>query len=86
MGFEDKLEKGKSGKKPKKVTKLTLAQAVELGEYKPEFLATFPEWYTLSRHVQFQYIRTALENRRKQLLTQYAEINNVFGFSFKTES
>ena len=43
----------------------------------PDFLANFPEWHTLSRHVQFQYIRKALDNRHKQLLTQYAELNNV---------
>jgi hypothetical protein len=54
-----------------------------MGEYDPEYLATFPEWHSLSRHVQFQHIRTALDNRRRQFLTQWAEINNVLDFRTK---
>lgn len=84
MGFEDVEagEKPKSSKKPL-APKMTLNQAIEMGEYKPEFLATFPEWHTYSRHVQFQFIRQALDNRNKQLLTQWAEINNVIDFRLK---
>lgn len=75
---EDKEKEQSLGSKPQaSFTKLTLEKAVELGEYNPNFLANFPVWHTLSKHMQFQYVRKALENRRKQLLTQYAELNNV---------
>lgn len=84
MAYED-LESGEkltpSANPPAK--HMTLKEAVELGEYNPEFLANFPEWHTYSRHVQFQYIRKALDNRNKQLLTQWAEINNILDFRLK---
>lgn len=64
---------------------MTLEQVVELGEYKPEFLATFPEWQTYSPHVQLQFIRHAIDNRKHHLLTQWAEINNVLDFRTKPE-
>ena len=84
MGFEEgNLEKGKSGKSGTKAPTMTLQQAVDMGEYDPEFLSTFPEWHTLSRHVQLQYIRQGLDNRQKQLVVQYAEINNVLDFRLK---
>lgn len=83
MSFETGLEKGSS--KPARSTgqKFTLQKAIEMGEYHPEFLSTFPEWHTFPRHVQFQYIREALENRNRQLLTQWAEISNFLDFSKK---
>lgn len=83
MGFEDNIEFGKGSSKPKATSKMTLQKAIELGEYDPDYLSTFPEWLTLSRHIQFQFIRTAVENRRKHLITQYAEINNILDFSKK---
>ncbi len=85
MSFEDNEASEKlSGKKPKmKNNSVTLQKAIDMGEYNPSYLATFPEWHTLSRHVQFQFIRQALENRRLQLLTQWAEINNVLDFRLK---
>lgn len=83
MGFEDNIEKGKSSFKPVKSSKMTLQKAIEMGEYNPNYLATFPEWLTLSRHIQFQYIRDAIENRRRHLIVQYAEINNILDFSRK---
>lgn len=64
---------------------MTLQQAINMGEYNPEYLSTFPEWYQFSRHTQLQYIRMALENRRKQLLMQWAEINNILDFRMKPE-
>lgn len=64
---------------------MTLQKAIELGEYFPEFLANFPKWHSLSKHSQFQMIRQALDNRRHQLLTQWAEINNVIDFRLKPE-
>ncbi len=83
MGFEDDLEKGKSKGVPSKGAKMTLQKAVDLGEYEPEYLATFPEWHTLSPHVQFQFIRQGLDNRNRQLVVQWAEINNVLDFRLK---
>lgn len=83
IGFEDNIEQGKTSSKPVNVSKMTLQKAIELGEYDPNYLSTFPEWLTLSRHIQFQYIRDAIENRRKHLVTQYAEVNNILDFSTK---
>jgi hypothetical protein len=62
---------------------ITLRGAIDLGEYDPNYLGTFPEWNQLSRHIQFQYIKTAIDNRRKQLTMQYAEVNNILDFSKK---
>lgn len=81
----EEIEQGLGSKTPAIVTKLTLEKAVELGEYDPNYLANFPEWHTLSRHIQFEYIRKALNNRHKQLLTQYAELNNVLDLRNKPE-
>ena len=78
-------EQGASSKPPALATKLTLEKAVELGEYDPNFLANFPEWHTLSRHIQFQYIRKALENRNRQLLGQYADLNNALDLRNKPD-
>ena len=62
---------------------LSLSKAIELGEYDPEYLSRFDEWNQLSRHSQFELIRRAIENRLRQLIGQYAEINNVLDFSKK---
>jgi len=62
---------------------MTLQKAVDMGEYDTEYLSTFPEWYTFSRHIQFQYIRTAIGNRHAQLITQWVEINNILDFRLK---
>lgn len=62
---------------------ITLQKAIDLGEYDPDYLATFPEWHSLSRHIQFEYIRKALENRNQQLISQWAEINNLLDFRLK---
>ena len=83
MGFEDDIEQAKSSGKPTATARMTLQKAVEMGEYNPDYLATFPEWHELSRHIQFEYIRTAIENRRKHLITQYAQINNILDFRLK---
>lgn len=87
MAYEN-MEKGEQAptNTPTSSSKnMTLKEAIELGEYKPEFLATFPEWHTFSRHVQFQHIRQALDNRNKQLLVQWAEINNTIDFRIKPQ-
>ena len=62
---------------------MTLQKAVDLGEYSPQFLAQFPEWHTFSRHIQFEYIRKALHNRNRQLITHWAEITNILDFRLK---
>ncbi len=84
MVFEG-MEKGEQtkGGKPKMKQFMTLQKAVDLGEYEPEYLATFPEWHTLSKHVQFQFIKQGLDNRRRQLWLQWAEVNNTPDFHLK---
>jgi hypothetical protein len=84
VNSEESLEKLKSSPRPQAGSFLTLKKAIEFGEYDPQFLSGFPEWHELSRHSQFQLIREALDNRRKHLLTQWAEINNVLNFSEKS--
>ncbi len=64
---------------------LTLEKAVELGEYDPRALASFPQWHTLSRHLQFQLIRKGLDNRFTILLQQWAAIANVPDFRMKPQ-
>ncbi len=64
---------------------LTLQKAIELGEYQPEFLSKYPEFQKLSKHAQFQLIRQAIDNRERQLISHWAEINNVLDFSKKPE-
>jgi len=85
MESEESQELIKGGKPAQKSQKITLQKAIDLGEYDPDYLSTFPEWHTLSKHIQFQFIKTGLENRRKQLLMQYAEISNVLDFRLKPE-
>ena len=81
--MEEDIETLKSSKSIKSSSKMTLQKAVDMGEYNPDFLSTFPEWHTFSKHIQFQYVRQAIENRRKQLVVQYAEICNILDFSKK---
>ena len=83
MDEGEQKEQNIGGSSPTSSTHLTLDKAIEMGEYDPDHLANFPEWHTFSRHVQFQYIRKALDNRHKQLLMQYAELNNVLDLSKK---
>ena len=73
----------KGGKPPTPSTYLTLAKAIEFGEYDPDYLTTFPDWNHLSRHSQFELIKQAIDNRSRQLQLQWAEINNVLNFSKK---
>lgn len=64
---------------------MTLDKAVEMGEYNPAFLSTFPEWTTFSDNIRWHYIRQAIQNRRRFLLVNWAETNNVLDFSLKPE-
>lgn len=84
MGFEEEVKLEKPGKgSTRRKSSMTLEKAINMGEYDPKFLETFPEWYSLSRHVQFQYIRQAIDNRHRHLITQWAEVNNVLDFRLK---
>ena len=84
MGYEDAEPKEQiSGSQPSSPPTMTLQKAVDMGEYNPEYLATFPEWHDISRHVQFQHIRKALDNRNQHLISQWAEINNIIDFRLK---
>jgi hypothetical protein len=86
MGFEEEANFEKASKiSPKQSATMTLQKAIDLGEYDPNYLATFAEWHTLSRHIQFQYIRKALDNRHGHLITQWAEVNNMLDFSKKSQ-
>lgn len=64
---------------------MTFQKAIEMGEYDSKYLAKFEEWKDFARHTQFQYIKTALENRRKHLLSQWADISTILDFSKKPE-
>lgn len=64
---------------------MTFQKAIEMGEYDPKYLARFEEWKDFASHMQFQYIKTALENRRKHLLSQWADISTILDFSKKPE-
>ncbi len=56
-----------------------------MGEYHPDFLAAFPEWETLSKPIQWELIKKALDIRERQLVQQWAEINNILDFRLKPE-
>jgi hypothetical protein len=85
MEEDPNIEKQKTSSPAPAGGNMTLQKAVDFGEYDPKFLSNFPEWHTLSKHIRFQYIKQALDNRRKQLLTQWAELNNVLNFRTKPE-
>jgi hypothetical protein len=83
MEDSEHIEKNQSASSSRPSNNMTLDKAIELGEYNPEFLANYPEWHTFSRHIQFEYIRKAIENRNRQLISQWAEITNVLDFRLK---
>ena len=64
---------------------MTLQKSIEIGEYDPNYLATFEEWHTFSKHTQFQLIEQAIENRDRQLIQQWSKISNTIDFSQKPE-
>lgn len=80
MGFEDAGETlGGSSSKPVSPV-MTLQKAIDMGEYDPDFLATFPEWHQLTRHIQWEMIRQGIRNRRRQLRTNWADIQRQSDF------
>lgn len=78
-------EQSVSSAPPAQTTSITLQKAVDLGEYNPEYLSTFPEWHTLSNVIKWQMIKQALDNRERRLVKQWAEINNVIDFRSKPQ-
>lgn len=62
---------------------LTLDKAIEMGEYDPDYLAQFPEWHQLSIHLQFELVKKALAKRRKQMLTQWMEVEQANDYTIK---
>lgn len=83
--FDINFEKNtKSGTKKIGQT-MTLQKAIDMGEYDPKFLANFSEWHTLTKFMQWRYIREAIKNRKRFLLMQWADINNVLDFRLKPE-
>lgn len=83
MDETEPKEQSLASSPPPKKTTISLQQAVDFGEYDPKYLSNFPEWHDLSGHIQWQLIRKALDNRQRQLITQYAELNNTLNFSKK---
>lgn len=83
MGFEDLEASQPSGAPIQATSGITLEKAIDMGEYDPDFLATFPEWLSLSRHVQWVMIRQGLKNRTVQLRVNWAEVVNQPDFSKK---
>ncbi|GAB4218644.1 MAG: hypothetical protein Fur009_0420 [Candidatus Microgenomates bacterium] len=81
--YQEKEQNIKSTLSFTKGAKFNLKDAVNLGEYDPEYLKNFPEWHDLSAYIQWQLIRRALDIRRKQLLTHWAELNNTLELSKK---
>lgn len=81
--FNEKIENKTSSRKVASTDDITLQKAVDMGEYKPDYLATFPQWHKMSRIMQWEMIRTGIKNRRKLLSVHWAEINNQFDFSTK---
>ncbi len=83
MGFEDAGEIVGGGGTKTVSPVMTLQKAIDMGEYDPDFLATFPEWHSLSRHIQWEMIREGLKNRTKHLRRHWAEMVNQPNFSEK---
>ncbi len=81
-GGKEKLSGGGPAKMP---PMMTLQKAVDLGEYNPEYLSTFPEWYTLSRYLQLQFIKQGLDNREGRLMQQWAELANELNYRLKPQ-
>ena len=83
--FDDPSEREPATKARKAMPSLTLEKAVEMGEYDPDFLSTFPEWATYTNYIRWGYIRQAIKNRRRFLLLNWAETTNVLDLRLKPE-
>ena len=56
---------------------MTFVEAIQMGEYQPQFLSQYPEWQTMSKHVQLEYISKAIDIRKRQLVKKWGEIINM---------
>lgn len=83
--FGELSEREPKSKPRKSTSKMTLEKAVEMGEYDPNFLSTFPEWAGFSNNIRWHYVRDAIQNRRHFLMINWAETNNVLDFRLKPE-
>jgi len=81
--FGEIFERAPKSYPKKRVSKMTLEKAIELGEYSEDYLSTFPEWHNLSDNIRFNYILKAIKNRRQFLRMNYAETFNVLDYSMK---
>jgi len=72
-----------SGKTTQTTNILNLQAAIKMGEYDPEYLASFPEWEDLTPNMQYEFVREGIENKRQHLRQQYARTWNSPGFSKK---
>lgn len=64
---------------------MSFKEAIKLGEYDPKFLSSYEEWNSMSPHAQLQIIREGMDNRRKQLLMQWAELDRAIDARIKPE-
>lgn len=64
---------------------LTLSELIDLGEYDIEKLSEYEEWQEFSPYIQLQYITKAIDNRRKKLTQQLAQLYNVLDYRLKPE-
>lgn len=64
---------------------MSLEKAIELGEYDPDNLIIYPEWHTLSKHLQWTYISKGIDNRRKLLRVHWARVANSPNYSQKPQ-
>lgn len=69
----------------KKRQALSFQEAINMGEYKPDILSKYSEWEGLSPYSQLQYIKQGLDNRKKNLTLQMAELYNVLDFRMKPD-
>lgn len=83
--FGEMSERTPKSKSKTSSPQMTLERAIELGEYSPKFLSTFPQWLDLSDNIRFNYILRAIKNRRQFLRLNYAETFNVTNYSQKPE-
>ncbi len=66
-----------------KTRDMSLDKAISMGEYDPQVLNKYPEWKNFSPHGQLQQIKQGLDNRRKQLLMQWAELDRAIDARLK---
>ena len=86
FGENMEISRRGSSRPPKRTSKMiTFDEAVDMGEYKPEYLSSFPKWHNLTKNLKWHYVRQAIKNRRRFLEVNYAETFNVIDFSKKPQ-